>query len=76
MSAPASRAGWCASAPLALGEPKLHPLMLRALQQYPELQIDLMLEDRFVDPVEERFDLTVRIGASPPPEQVARELAT
>jgi len=64
------------SAPMALGELKLNPLMLRALQQYPELQIDLMLEDRFVDPVEERFDLTVRIGGAPPPDLVARELAT
>ncbi|KQP49726.1 LysR family transcriptional regulator [Pseudorhodoferax sp. Leaf274] len=64
------------AAPVALGELKLHPLMLRALQQYPELQIDLMLEDRFVDPVEERFDLTVRIGGVLPPDLVARQLAT
>ena len=64
------------SAPMALGELKLNPLMLRALQQYHELQIDLILEDRFVDPVEERFDLTVRIGGALPPDLVARELAT
>lgn len=64
------------SAPVALGELKLNALMLRALQQYPELQIDLMLEDRFVDPVEERADLLVRIGGTLPPDLVARELAT
>ena len=64
------------AAPMALGELKLNPLMQRALQQYPELQIDLVLEDRFVDPVEERFDLTVRIGGALPPDLVARELAT
>ena len=64
------------AAPMALGELKLNPLMLRTLQQYPELQIDLVLEDRFVDPVEERFDLTVRIGGNLPPDLVARELAT
>ncbi len=64
------------AAPMALGELKLNPLMLRTLQQYPELQIDLVLEDRFVDPVEERFDLTVRIGGALPPDLVARELAT
>jgi DNA-binding transcriptional LysR family regulator len=63
------------AAPVALGELKLNPMMLRALQQYPELEIDLMLEDRFVDPVEERFDLTVRIGGPLPPDLVARELA-
>jgi len=64
------------SAPMALGELKLNPLMLRSLQQYPELRIDLVLEDRFVDPVEERFDLTVRIGGALPPDLVARPLAT
>jgi DNA-binding transcriptional LysR family regulator len=64
------------SAPAALGELHLNALMLRALQQHPELEIDLMLEDRFVDPVEERFDLTVRIGGALPLDLVARELAT
>lgn len=63
------------SAPVALGELRLHPLMLRTLQQHPGLQIDLLLEDRFVDPVEERFDLTVRIGGMLPPDLVARTLA-
>lgn len=64
------------AAPVALGELRLHPLMLRTLRQYPELQIDLVLEDRFVDPVEERFDLTVRIGGPLPPDLVARALAS
>ena len=64
------------AAPMALGELRLNPLMLRALQAYPQLQVDLVLEDRFVDPVEERFDLTVRIGGALPPDLVARELAT
>jgi len=63
------------AAPVALGELRLNPLMLRALQQYPELQVELVLEDRFVDPVEERFDLTVRIGGTLPADLVARELA-
>jgi DNA-binding transcriptional LysR family regulator len=64
------------SAPVALGELRLNTLMLRALQQHPELEIDLMLDDRFVDPVEERFDLAVRIGGTLPADQVARHLAT
>jgi DNA-binding transcriptional LysR family regulator len=60
---------------VALGELKLNDLMLKLLQQHPELEIDLMLEDRFVDPVEERFDLAVRIGGPLPQDLVARELA-
>ena len=63
------------SAPVALGELHLHGLMLEALLRYPKLEIDLLLDDRFVDPVEERFDLTVRIGARLPPDLVARQLA-
>lgn len=63
------------SAPVALGELRLNALMLRALQRYPQLELDLMLDDRFVDPVEERFDLTVRIGGALPLDLVARELA-
>jgi len=64
------------AAPMALGELRLNTLMLSALQQYPELRIDLVLEDRFVDPVQERIDLTVRIGGVLPSDLVARELAT
>ncbi|WP_077036245.1 LysR family transcriptional regulator [Pelomonas sp. KK5] len=64
------------AAPMALGELRLNSLMLRALERHPELQIDLVLEDRFVDPVAERFDLAVRIGGALPPDLVARELAT
>ena len=63
------------SAPVALGELRLNALMLRALPRYAQLEIDLMLDDRFVDPVEERFDLTVRIGGALPLDLAARELA-
>lgn len=64
------------SAPVALGELHLNALMLGALREFPELEIDLILDDRFVDPVEERFDLVVRIGGPLPLDLVARKLAT
>lgn len=63
------------SAPVALGELRLNRLMLQALQKYPLLSIELVLEDRFVDPVEERIDLTLRIGGSLPLDLVAQQLA-
>lgn len=63
------------AAPVALGELRLNALMLRALELHPRLDIDLILEDRFVDPVEERFDLAVRIGSNLPQDLVARKLA-
>ncbi|HEY9657188.1 MAG TPA: substrate binding domain-containing protein, partial [Allocoleopsis sp.] len=32
------------------------------LAQYPDLEVQLTLNDRFIDPIEEGFDLTVRIA--------------
>jgi DNA-binding transcriptional LysR family regulator len=63
------------SAPVALGELRLSRLMLQVLDELPQVQVELLLEDRFVDPVEERVDLTVRIGGALPPDLVARRLA-
>lgn len=63
------------SAPVALGELRLSGLVLEMLAKLPQLQVDLLLEDRFVDPVEERMDLTIRIGGVLPPDLVARQLA-
>ena len=63
------------SAPVALGELRLGGLMLEMLAKLPHLQVELLLEDRFVDPVEERVDLTIRIGGILPPDLVARPLA-
>ena len=33
------------------------------MARYPELRIELVLSDRFIDPLEEGVDVTVRIGA-------------
>lgn len=63
------------SAPVALGELRLNRLMLQALQQHPLLEVELVLEDRFVDPIEERIDLAVRIGGALPSDLVAKPLA-
>jgi DNA-binding transcriptional LysR family regulator len=63
------------SAPVALGELRLGGMVLEMLEKLPQLQVELLLEDRFVDPVEERVDLTVRIGGVLPADLVARELA-
>ena len=63
------------SAPVALGELRLSGLMLEVLTKLPHLQLELLLEDRFVDPVEERVDLTIRIGGVLPADLVARQLA-
>ncbi|HYP70427.1 MAG TPA: LysR substrate-binding domain-containing protein, partial [Variovorax sp.] len=63
------------SAPVALGELRLNRLMLEAMARHPQLQVTLMLDDRFIDPVQERMDLAIRIGGALPPDRVAHALA-
>ncbi|WP_298934319.1 LysR family transcriptional regulator [uncultured Ramlibacter sp.] len=62
------------SAPVALGERWLNALMLEFLRLHPSIEIELLLDDRFADPVEERIDVSLRLGASLPPDLVARSL--
>ncbi|MBF2001041.1 MAG: LysR family transcriptional regulator [Synechococcales cyanobacterium M58_A2018_015] len=56
------------NAPMSFGMLHLAPAVADFLQHYPELQVQLTLNDRFVDPIEEGFDLTVRIAQ---PQQIA-----
>ncbi|MBI4291731.1 MAG: LysR family transcriptional regulator [Betaproteobacteria bacterium] len=46
------------------------------LALYPELNVDISLSDRFVDPIEEGYDLTIRITTKLPESTlIARSLA-
>ncbi|MEM1308391.1 MAG: LysR family transcriptional regulator [Cyanobacteria bacterium P01_H01_bin.153] len=50
------------NAPMTFGTRYLAPLIAQFVQRYPDLQIELSLSDRFVDPIEEGFDVTLRIA--------------
>ncbi len=50
------------SAPKLLGRHCITPILMRLLDSYPELRIDIRLNDRVADLVEDGFDLAVRIG--------------
>ncbi len=50
------------NAPMTFGAFSLAPFVTRYLRRYPQMQIDLTLNDRFVDPLEEGFEVMVRIG--------------
>lgn len=50
------------NAPMSFGTMHLSPALADFLVQYPDLQVQLTLSDRFVDPIEEGFDVTVRIA--------------
>ncbi|TDR76490.1 LysR family transcriptional regulator [Paludibacterium purpuratum] len=51
------------AAPHGLGELLLPPLLVALQQQHPALTVNLVLNDRFVDPVAEGVDLSLRVGA-------------
>lgn len=48
--------------PMTFGTLHLAPIVAEFLTQYPALEIELSLNDRFIDPIEEGFDVTVRIA--------------
>jgi DNA-binding transcriptional LysR family regulator len=51
------------AAPHGLGEVLLTPVLLRLRERHPDLRIDLVLNDRVVDPLTEGVDLSLRLGA-------------
>lgn len=63
------------NAPMTFGSFTLAPFITRYLARYPDMQIDLTLNDRFVDPLEEGFDVMVRIGAVEDSSLIAHPLA-
>lgn len=50
------------NAPMSFGTMYLSPALTDFIMQYPDLQVQLTLNDRFIDPIEEGFDVTVRIA--------------
>ena len=63
------------NAPLSFGILYLGPAIAEFMSLYPDLKIELTLNDRFIDPLEEGVDVTVRIGVLADSSLVARKLA-
>lgn len=63
------------NAPVAFGIRHLGPALGDYLARCPQLKADLTLNDRFVDLVEEGFDVAVRIARRIDPGLVARPIA-
>ena len=61
----------CAS---AQGRIHLVPLITKFLAHYPEINVNLQLEDRVVDMVAENLDISIRIGYLPDSTLIARKL--
>ena len=62
------------SMPKAFGRLVVHPLMAPFLQQYPEVDVQLVITDRTVDLFAEAIDLAIRITEAPPPGLAGRPL--
>jgi DNA-binding transcriptional LysR family regulator len=64
------------SAPSGLGMTHLVPALPEFLARHPKLTVDLDLSNRFVDLVEERYDLAIRTGTLRDSRLVARRLGS
>jgi DNA-binding transcriptional LysR family regulator len=63
------------SAPMSFGVLHLAPCLADFLARYPEVEVDLALNDRFVDLIDEGYDAAIRIGRLAESSFVARKLA-
>ncbi|MBF0340584.1 MAG: LysR family transcriptional regulator [Magnetococcales bacterium] len=64
------------TAPVSFGIRYLAPLTAEFQLAYPDIEMDLLFNDRFVDLVEEGIDVAVRIGTLGDSSLVARRLTT
>jgi DNA-binding transcriptional LysR family regulator len=63
------------SAPMSFGILHLGPMLAEFAREHPHVSLDLAFDDRYVNLVEERFDVAIRIGKLSDSSLVARKLA-
>ena len=64
------------NAPVAFGQLYMLPLVFRFRRLYPGLAIDLTLNDRYVDLVQEGIDVAIRFGELADSQVVARSIGS
>lgn len=64
------------TAPVSFGTRKLTPAIADYLASYPDVSIDLSLDDPYLDLLEKRFDLAIRLGHLADSSLIARKLCT
>ncbi len=63
------------NSPMSFGIAHLAPLVAEFTTRYPDVSVDMNLDDRQVDVVEEGYDVSVRIAEMPDSSLVARRVA-
>jgi len=63
------------TAPITFGTYSVQPLISRYLDRFPDVQVDLALTDRFVDVIDEGFEVAIRLGELSDSTLMARALA-
>ncbi len=53
------------NAPMSFGISRLGTIIAKFMTRYSKIKIQLTLEDRFIDPINEGYDLIIRIGTAP-----------
>ncbi|TAM05323.1 MAG: LysR family transcriptional regulator [Paraburkholderia sp.] len=64
------------SAPISLAKSLIHPKIPGFLRAYQEVEVQVVFDDRDIDPVRDHIDLVVRPTPTPPQGLVARQLGT
>jgi DNA-binding transcriptional LysR family regulator len=62
------------NAPMSFGTLHLGKMLADFMATYPQIQIQLILSDALVDPVQEGFDVTLRIASLPSSSLIARKI--
>jgi DNA-binding transcriptional LysR family regulator len=62
------------SAPVVLAHVALSAIGARFARAYPQVQLEIVAEDRMVDPVEDSYDLVVRINPAPDERLIGRRI--
>ncbi|NPU66532.1 LysR family transcriptional regulator [Bradyrhizobium sp. 83012] len=62
------------NAPMSFGSMRLGPVVADFMARYPELQLQIVLSDDLLDPVQDGFDVTLRIAELESSSLVARRI--
>jgi DNA-binding transcriptional LysR family regulator len=63
------------TAPVGFGATRLAPVLTALLARHAAIEVELVLTDRYVDPVDEGYDAVLRLGPIAETALAARELA-